>query len=87
MLHKIAFLLLVIGGINWLLLGVINWEIGSLFGGMDALISKVIYILIGLAALVELFTHKHNCRSCNAKEGSDSGMGHGSTNPAGTGGM
>ncbi|HJN62637.1 MAG TPA: DUF378 domain-containing protein [Candidatus Paceibacterota bacterium] len=64
MLHKIAFLLLVVGGLNWLLLGVFGWEIGSLFGGMDAVISRVIYVLVGLSALVELFIHKRNCGQC-----------------------
>jgi uncharacterized protein len=90
MLHKIAFLLLIVGGINWLLVGVLGWDVGSLFGGMDAIISRIIYILVGLAALVELFTHKHNCKSCGVgkMKGGDSGMNHGS-NPAGgsVGGM
>ena len=71
MLHKIAFLLLAVGGLNWLLVGVFGWEIGSLFGGMDAIISRIIYILVGLSALVELFSHKKNCKECVA---SGSGM-------------
>lgn len=50
-LHQISWILVIIGGINWLLLAVLDWEIGQLFGGMDAMISKIIYILVGLAAL------------------------------------
>lgn len=57
-LHMVAFLLLVIGGLNWLLWGVFQWEIGMLFGGSDAIISRVIYVLVGLAAVYKLFTHK-----------------------------
>ena len=64
----IAFLLLVVGGLNWLLVGLIGWDIGSLFGGQTEIISRVIYILVGLSALFELFTHKKNCKMCTAPE-------------------
>ncbi len=63
-LHIVAFILLVVGGLNWLLLGLFGWDIGEVFGGQDALVSKVIYILVGLSALYELATHKQNCRNC-----------------------
>ena len=66
-LHMGAFLLLVVGGLNWLLLGLFQWEIGSLFGGSDAVVSRVIYVLIGLAAVYELATHKKNCKGCAKK--------------------
>lgn len=66
-LHKITFLLLVVGGINWLLWGAIGWEVGQLFGGMDALVSRVIYILVGLSALYELFAHRGLCRDCGSQ--------------------
>jgi hypothetical protein len=65
-LHKLTFLLLVIGGLNWLLVGIFAWDIGSLFGGQMAIISRVIYILVGLSALYEIFTHKKNCKACSA---------------------
>lgn len=69
MLHMVAFILLVVGGLNWLLLGLFGWEIGALFGGQDMLISKIIYILVGLAAVAELLTHKSNCKMCGTKSG------------------
>lgn len=74
-LHMIAFLLLVVGGLNWLLVGLFNWDVGQLFGGMDAMVSKVIYVLVGLSALVVLFTHKKDCRMCGM--GGGMGMGQG----------
>lgn len=61
----IAWVLLIIGGLNWLVFGLSGWDIGHLFGGMDAAISKIIYVLVGLSALYELFTHKNNCKMCN----------------------
>jgi len=64
-MHKVSFILLVIGGLNWLVLAIFNWEIGSLFGGMDQTLSKIIYILVGLATLYEIFTHKARCKDCD----------------------
>lgn len=64
-LHIVSFILLAIGGLNWLLVGLFGWDVGQLFGGMDAIVSRVIYILVGLAALVEIFGHKKNCAACS----------------------
>lgn len=63
-LHIVTFILLIIGGLNWLVLGLFGWEIGVLFGGQMELVSRVIYVLVGLAAVYEIFTHKTNCRAC-----------------------
>lgn len=62
--HKLTFILLIIGGLNWLLLGLFGWEIGELFGGPGAFVSRLVYILVGLSALVELTTHKKMCCAC-----------------------
>jgi len=69
-LHMAAFILLIVGGLNWLLLGVFQWEIGMLFGGTSAILSRVIYVLIGAAAVYEIFTHRKNCKACATGGGS-----------------
>ncbi len=51
---KVAFWLVIIGAVNWLLVGLFGWDVGQLFGGMDALVSRVIYILVGLSGFVVL---------------------------------
>jgi uncharacterized membrane protein YuzA (DUF378 family) len=63
-LHMVTFILLVIGGLNWLLVGVFDWDISALVGGMSSLIAKIIYILIGLSAIYEIATHKGRCKDC-----------------------
>ena len=63
-LHMVTFLLLVVGGLNWLLVGLFSWDIGMLFGGQAMMISRVIYVLVGLSALYELFSHKGCCKMC-----------------------
>ena len=67
-LHKIAFTLLLIGGLNWLLWGLFGWEIGSLLGGMDGLLAKVVYVLVGLSAVYEVATHAGRCKGCMSGE-------------------
>lgn len=62
-LHIIAWILVIIGGLNWLLIGAFNWGIGDILGSG---LSRIIYILVGLSALYELFTHKKNCKACVA---------------------
>ncbi len=65
-LHMTAWILVIIGGLNWLLYGLFGWDIGHLLGGMSSMISRIVYILVGLSALYELFTHKANCKTCSA---------------------
>jgi len=45
--------------------------------GPESLITRAIYILVGLSAVYEIMTHKANCRQCDAGGGSSSPMGGG----------
>lgn len=54
LLFKIAMVLLIIGGINWLLVGLFNTNIvDNIFG--KGMMSSIIYILVGLSALAIMF--------------------------------
>lgn len=51
-LNVIALILAIIGGLNWLSVGLFEYEvISELFGGSDAVGSKIVYIVVGLAAI------------------------------------
>ena len=67
-LHMVAFCLLVVGGLNWLLVGfgadLATWSDASWW----ATVLKVVYVLVGISALFEVFTHKSNCRHCASSE-------------------
>lgn len=53
MLSRIALALLIIGGINWGLIGLFQFDlVASLFGGQDAFLSRVVYGLVGISALI-----------------------------------
>ena len=67
-LHKVAFVLLVVGGLNWLLVGVFGWDISRFLGGMDSVVTKVVYIAVGLSAVYEVATHKENCKACASSQ-------------------
>ena len=52
MLDRIALILLVIGGLNWGLVGIFQFDLVSwLFGGTDTILSRAVYILVALSAL------------------------------------
>lgn len=51
-LNAVALIVLIIGGINWLLFGLFQWDlVGGLFGGMNSAFSRFIYVAVGIAAL------------------------------------
>lgn len=51
-LNKIALVLIVIGGLNWGLVGLFRLDlVATLFGAMSS-ISRVVYILVGLSAVI-----------------------------------
>ncbi len=58
MLDRIALLLLIIGGINWGLIGIFQFDlVAFIFGGQAAIVSRIIYVLVGISAIwcVSLF--------------------------------
>ena len=51
-MDKIALTLAIIGGINWGSIGIFGFDIvAALFGGSGSMLSRIIYTLVGLAAL------------------------------------
>jgi uncharacterized protein len=51
-MSKTALVLVIIGAINWLLVGLFQFDlVASLFGGPTALVSRIIYTIVGLAGL------------------------------------
>ena len=51
-MDRIALILAIIGGLNWGRIGLFRFDIVAwLFGGQTATVSRVVYTLVGLAAL------------------------------------
>ena len=52
MMDTVSLLLVIIGAVNWLLVGVFQFDLVAwLFGGQGALLGRIIYTLVGLAGL------------------------------------
>ena len=51
-MDKIALLLVIIGAVNWGLIGIFQFDlVASIFGGQAAVLSRIVYALVGLAGL------------------------------------
>ena len=52
MFSKISLGLVIIGALNWLLIGLFGFDlVGAIFGGQMAILSRIVYTLVGLAGL------------------------------------
>jgi len=52
MWNKLALILLIIGGINWGLVGIFELDlIAWLFGGSASIISRTLYIIVAISAV------------------------------------
>lgn len=54
-LNVISLIILILGGLNWLSVGVFEYDVVSeIFGGATEVGSKIVYIVVGVAALYAL---------------------------------
>jgi len=54
-IKRIALILLIIGGINWGLIGLFQFDlVAAIFGDQNTALSRVIYTLVGISALISL---------------------------------
>lgn len=66
-LELIAFVLLLIGGINWGLVGMFNYNLVTSLLGDGSTMTKAVYGLVGLGALYEAYKFmKARCSSSNS---------------------
>jgi uncharacterized protein len=54
-LNAITLVLLIVGGVNWGLVGLFQFDlVAALFGGSDSALSRLVYILVGVSALWQI---------------------------------
>lgn len=63
---NLAFILTLIGGLNWGLVGAFNFDLVAFLFGPMSVLSRIVYIVVGLAALAMVFAP-----SCSLKEATD----------------
>jgi uncharacterized membrane protein YuzA (DUF378 family) len=74
-MHMAARILLVVGGVNWGLVGLGgfmggNWNVVQMLLGAWPAVEWLVYVLVGASAVYEVVTHKKNYKACGS-----SGMG------------
>lgn len=60
--HKVAAVLVLVGALNWGLVGIANFNLVSAIFGSWPGVERLIYVLVGLAAIAMLFTGA--CKPC-----------------------
>lgn len=66
-IHKIAWVLVIVGAVNWGLVGLgwlvsgANWNVVNLLLGQWATVEGIVYLLVGVSGVLMLF-----CSSCKA---------------------
>lgn len=51
-MDRLALFLIIVGALNWLLVGLFQWDlVASLFGGEASWVSRTVYTLVGIAGL------------------------------------
>jgi uncharacterized membrane protein YuzA (DUF378 family) len=54
-LNIITLALVIIGGINWLLVGLFDFDlVAALFGGQNQPMARVVYVIVGISALWQI---------------------------------
>lgn len=58
-LDVIVAILLVIGGLNWGLVGLFKFDlVATIFGGQTAVLSRIVYTIVGICALYQIVLWK-----------------------------
>ena len=64
--HKVAWALLIVGGLNWGLIGLLQFDLVAKVFGSWPWVVRIIYILVGVSAVMMLAVCKC-CMDCSMK--------------------
>ncbi|MDO8408368.1 MAG: DUF378 domain-containing protein [bacterium] len=69
-LHTLSFILVVIGGLNWGLVGLggflgSDWNVVRMILGSWPSVEWLVYLLVGIGAIILVSTHKRDCKMCS----------------------
>lgn len=54
-INLVTLALVIIGGINWLLIGIAQFDlVASIFGGADTVGARFVYMLVGVSAAYQI---------------------------------
>ena len=53
-LQKICLILVIIGAINWGLVGLFDINLVSTLFGIDNIVTRIVYVLVGIAGIIDI---------------------------------
>lgn len=68
-LHMVAWILVMVGALNWGLVGLGgfmggNWNLVNLILGSWPMLEWLVYVLVGASAVYEVVMHRSTCKEC-----------------------
>ncbi|MBP9798037.1 DUF378 domain-containing protein [Candidatus Woesebacteria bacterium] len=63
-LHMITYPLMVIGALNWGLVGAFDMNLVNMLVGGYPMVETLVYVAVGLSALYDFLNHKATCKLC-----------------------
>ena len=70
LVHMVSFVLLLVGGLNWGLVGLgwwmggADWNVVHMLLGAWPMVEGAVYVLVGLSAVYLAVEHKSTCKHC-----------------------
>jgi len=64
----ITFILVVVGALNWGLVGLMGLNLVTLIFGQSAMLVQAVYVAVGVSGVYQVFTHKGDCKVCSKKK-------------------
>lgn len=65
LVHAVTFLLVIVGALNWGLVGLLNFNLVKTVLGSWPTVETLVYVLVGASAVYLLATHKNDCKNCS----------------------
>ena len=54
MMYKLFIALLIVGGLNWGLIGILNFDLVAFIFGSGSLLSRIVYTIVGISAICSI---------------------------------
>ena len=64
-LHIVAFILVIVGGLNWGLTA-LGFNVVNMILGTVPMVEQIVYLLVGLSAVYLAVTHSSDCKACSS---------------------
>lgn len=66
-LHMVAFVLVVVGAVNWGLVALADVNVVDMVLGAGSTLAKLVYVLVGVSGVWLFVSHKGDCKVCSKK--------------------